>query len=568
MTGFTSSHDPEKIGCVACHLGNPNTEDKLAAHDKMVLIPGNLSDASMTCSASGCHTGTDVRVKYSLMNTMSGVVGVDKYVFGEIDTLDGLHNIESLGNSPADSHLRNLCASCHLGNEKLETGPVTQLTRGGGCNACHLNYSPEAEKAHVDYHRYEKKLLPTVHPSLSLQVTNDHCFGCHSRSGRLSTNYEGWHETQLKPDEMAGKKNLRLLEDDRVFTYVQEDVHHAKGMDCIDCHSSLDVMGYGAFAHQEDAVQADCSDCHNKEKPTTARFAQLDDESKRIVKRRGIDPDHHFVVSQKSKAPLINVFLNEKNQRVMQGKNKGKQFTLTPPSSSCTQGGAHAALTCTACHTQWAPQCISCHTSYDKTKESYDLLSNRDTMGSWEEKGSHYLAEFPALGVVENDEQRIIRTFIPGMIMTLDQSGFTEKKKDVSHHRLYAPTSAHTIAAKGQSCKTCHNNPVALGYGRGELSYEKQKRQWSFKPQFSLWKEDGLPLDAWIGFLQESPEKKNATRTHARSFTLSEQQSILRVGACLTCHEENSQVSQDMLKNFQKTIERKSDQCEIWSGDL
>jgi hypothetical protein len=143
----------------------------------------------------------------------------------------------------------------------------------------------------------------------------------------------------------------------------------------------------------------------------------------------------------------------------------------------------------------------------------------------------------------------------------LDQSGFSGKKNDVSHHRLYAPTSAHTIAAKGQSCKGCHNNPVVLGYGRGEMTYEKQKRQWSFKPQFNLWKEDGLPLDAWIGFLQKSPDKKNATRTHARSFNLSEQQKILRVGACLTCHEENSQVSQDMLKDFLKTIERKIDQC-------
>lgn len=561
MTGFTASHNPEKIGCVSCHLGNSNTENKEAAHDNMIVIPGNLSDAALTCSSSGCHVGTNIRVKYSLMNTMSGVVGVDKYVFGEIATLDGLHDIKALGTSAADTHLRNLCASCHLGNDKLETGPVSELTRGGGCNACHLNYSPEAKKAHADYHRYEKKILPTVHPSLSLHVTNDHCFGCHSRSGRLSTNYEGWHETQLKPSEMAGKKNLRLLEDNRVFTYIQDDVHHAKGLDCIDCHSSLDVMGYGVFAHQEDAVQADCRDCHNQEKATTVNFDRLDDESKRIVKRRGIDSSHRFVVSQKSNAALINVFLNKENERMMIGKNTGKSFKLTAPSSKCTQGGAHADITCSACHTKWAPQCISCHTDYNTTQESYDLLSNRDKMGSWQEEGAHFFAEYPALGVVEKEGDRKIRTFIPGMIMTLDQSGFSGKKNDVSHHRLYAPTSAHTIAAKGQSCKGCHNNPVVLGYGRGEMTYEKQKRQWSFKPQFNLWKEDGLPLDAWIGFLQKSPDKKNATRTHARSFNLSEQQKILRVGACLTCHEENSQVSQDMLKDFSKTIERKIDQC-------
>jgi hypothetical protein len=560
MIGFTASHHPDKIGCVSCHLGNPNTEDKIESHNEMVLIPGNLSDAAMTCSTSDCHAGTDLRVKSSIMNTMSGVVGVNKYVFGEIDTLDGLHDIKTLGTSAADSHLRNLCASCHLGNPKLETGPVQEISRGGGCNACHLNYSPAARKAHEEYHRYQKKILPKAHPSLSLQVTNDHCFGCHSRSGRISTNYEGWHETQLKPHEAVGKKNLRLLEDERVFTYIQDDVHHAKGLDCIDCHSSLDVMGYGVFAHQEDAVQADCRDCHNQQKPATSSYDELDNESKRIVQLRGIDRAHRFVISQKSKAPLINVFLNEDGHRVMQSKNKGTSFSLTPPNSKCTQGGSHADITCSACHTKWAPQCISCHTSYDQTQESYDLLAQQDTMGTWKEKGAHFFAEFPALGVVEKEGERKIRTFIPGMIMTLDQSGFSGKKNDISHHRLYAPTSAHTIAAKGQSCKNCHNNPVALGYGRGDLHFSHQG-EWSFKPQFSIWEKDGLPLDSWIGFLQNAPQKKNATRTHARSFTVIEQRKILRVGACLTCHKENSQVAKEMLKDFEKAIDRKSDQC-------
>lgn len=561
MVGFTASHNPEEIGCVACHLGNPIPEGKSASHEGMIVIPGNLSDAAVTCSASGCHPGIDTRVKYSLMNTMSGVVAVNKYVFGEIDTLDGQYDIKALGSSAADTHLRNLCASCHLGNEKIEAGPVCETTRGGGCNACHLNYNSAAQNAHELYHRYGKKILPKAHPSLSLQVTNDHCFGCHSRSGRLSTNYEGWHETQLKPSDAVGKKSLRVLEDERVFTYIQDDVHHAKGLDCIDCHSSLDVMGYGVFEHQEDAVLANCRDCHNQEMPATATFDQLPDESKRIVKLRGIDPSHRFVVSQKSKLPLVNVFFNSKNQRVMRGKNSGKSYVLTSPGSKCTDGGAHSDITCSACHTKWAPQCISCHTSYDPTQESYDLLSNQEVMGSWQETGSHFLAEYPALGVVQKKGKRTIRTFIPGMIMTLDQSEFSGKNDDVSYHRLYAPTSPHTIAAKGQGCMDCHNNPVVLGYGRGELRYGKQERQWSFKPQFPLWKEDQLPLDAWIGFLQKAPKKKNATRTHARSFTLAEQQKILRVGACLTCHEEDSQVVRDMLQDFGNAIKRESDQC-------
>ena len=46
-----------------------------------------------------------------------------------------------------------------------------------------------------------------VHPSVSLKVSDNHCFGCHSRSGRISTNYEGWHETTLEAEQMPDSLN-------------------------------------------------------------------------------------------------------------------------------------------------------------------------------------------------------------------------------------------------------------------------------------------------------------------------------------------------------------------------
>jgi hypothetical protein len=584
MTGFTPAHDPQKIGCVACHLGNPDTDDKEKSHAGMLVIPGNLADAPMTCGVSGCHMGIDARVKLSLMNTMSGVVAVDKYFFGEVDGLDGHHDIGKLEHSAADIHLRNLCASCHLGQPKEETGPVSELSRGGGCNACHLNYSESAQKAHTLYLKYQKKIVPKVHPALSLHVSQDHCFGCHSRSGRLSTNYEGWHETQLKHEDVVGKTGYRVLEDERVFTYVQEDVHHARGMECIDCHGSYDVMGSGVYTHQEQAVKADCRDCHTDTSPETLAFSELNDDDRRILKLRGFETDRRFVVGKSSKAAIYNLTLDKKNQVVMLGKNSHREYHPKPPGEACSRGGVHGDITCSACHTAWAPQCISCHTSYDKEGERYDLLDRKMAKGQWIEKGSHYFAEYPALGVVDDGTSRKIKTFIPGMVMTLDQSGFPGSSKGVTHHRLYAPSSPHTIAAKGQGCKDCHNNPVVLGYGRGKMQFVPQqegKEKWTFRPQFAKSAHDGLPEDAWIGFLEHSAtthsesdlgkEKKqrlrNTTRTHARSFTLEEQRKILRVGACLTCHQENSPVAREMLKGFEKTLKRRSDKCLVPDED-
>jgi len=566
MTGFASSHDPKKIGCVACHLGNPKAEGKEESHAGMLVIPGNLSDASQTCSTSGCHAGVDVRVNLSLMNTMSGVVGVDRFFFGEIDTLDGHHHIKDLGDSAADTHLRNLCASCHLGQPKEETGPVDELSRGGGCNACHLNYSEPAKKAHRLYAKYQKKILPKIHPSLSLNVSNDHCFGCHSRSGRLSTNYEGWHETQLSEKDVQGKSGYRILEDERVFTYVKEDVHHSQGMQCIDCHGSYDVMGSGVYAHQEDAVKAACEDCHTQEKPLTVPYDQLNADDQRILKLRGFEKNAQFVVGKQSKAPIYNVTLKKNGKLEMMGKLNHKKYELTPPGKLCSRGGVHSDVMCSACHTSWAPQCISCHTSYDPKDERYDLLDHKMVDGAWKEKGTHYLAEYPALGVVKDSATgaRKIKTFIPGMVMTLDQSKFSGKSDDVKHYRLYAPASAHTISAKGQGCKGCHNNPVALGYGRGELTYGASG-EWSFKPKFDLWEHDGLPKDAWIGFLKSDQKNspRNTTRTHARSFSLAEQKKILRVGACLTCHDEGTAVVEGILRDFEGTSKKMSERCVV-----
>ena len=99
MTGFAAGHDPATIGCASCHLGDPGALEEKAAHAGMVLIPGNLSVAGQTCSATGCHPGIDHRVKGSLMNTMRGVVSVDRFAFGEALSPDGPTAIQEIGDS-------------------------------------------------------------------------------------------------------------------------------------------------------------------------------------------------------------------------------------------------------------------------------------------------------------------------------------------------------------------------------------------------------------------------------------------------------------------------------------
>ncbi|MCD4682441.1 MAG: hypothetical protein K8R86_04075, partial [Bacteroidales bacterium] len=279
VKGFTASHDPQAIGCTSCHLGDPFSLDKNRAHRNMVLVPGNLSNAHLTCSSQDCHPEIIPRVNNSLMTTNSGIVSVDRFVFGEIESPDIHSHIREIGHTAADKHLRDLCAKCHLGNEKMETGPIDEMSRGGGCTACHLNYTNQSANEHMAYISGQKNedLLPSMHPSLDIHISNDHCFGCHSRSGRISTNYEGWHETLLDENEVTGKKRFRILQDKRVFEFVAADVHHTAGMECIDCHNAYELMGDdNSYLHEELAVKMRCEDCHFEIRPKTVSYNQLD----------------------------------------------------------------------------------------------------------------------------------------------------------------------------------------------------------------------------------------------------------------------------------------------------
>lgn len=579
LKGFSPAHDPETIGCSACHLGNAFTTDKQAAHRGMMLVPGNLDDTYLTCGTENCHPNIHRRMKNTLMTTLSGLVTVDKYVFGEEDDLSAGHHIHELDNrkpSAAEAHLTNLCASCHLGNPKTRPGPVTATSRGGGCNACHLNYN---DTTLSEWDRYQKTansdLFPKTHPTLSLRITNDHCFGCHSRSGRISTNYEGWHETNRESSDTAGLKRYRIIEGSRVFRFVSADIHHQKGMECIDCHNAYELMGSDTlYRHEEDQVTIRCEDCHNEKPSKKIASDNLDPLYTKIAELRDIHSDS-FYTEQISGLPLLQL-VDQKDSIYLRTKNKGKLLPLRSPAKECTRDKAHSRLSCSACHTAWAPSCIGCHNSWEANTPGYDLYrQNKPVTGTWVEYVGIFNADPPALGVRklrsnEKSSEKIIPG-IPGMILSIDLSEYSGKKtQDSVFHRLFAPAEPHTTAAKGRSCRSCHNNPQALGFGKGKLTYniDDHVGHWTFIPYYDSEPVDGLPADAWTGFLKEDTTP-SATRLNFRPFTVEEQKRILTVGACLICHEENSTIMKQSLADFPGILKQLSQQCILpaWMDD-
>ena len=568
FTGFTKSHNPQAIGCGSCHKGNPFTVEKNLAHSNMLLIPGNLSDANFTCGTENCHPGIHDRVENSLMNKVSGLISVDKFVFNEIQKPEGNFNVDDVKYTASETHLRQLCLSCHIGNTKTEFGEITQVSRGGGCLACHLNYNDKAKndlaKLLTDKNSYNDSTLS--HPQISIDVGSEHCFGCHSRSGRISTNYEGWHETLLEPSDVKDSVKYKILEDERVFKFVKADVHHLKGMECVDCHTSYGVMGDGKnYTHEEQQEIVQCIDCHNSsDKIGKISVDKIDSESKKIMDLRDLTKyGNEVLVTSNSKRPLVNTFYDENGNFLITKKSKTK-LALKPMLNTCIRDKAHKRLDCNSCHSAWSPQCLGCHTDYDQNAKAFDHLTKTYNKGKWTEYTGDFFAEPPVLGIMQIDDSKDkITTFIPGMIMTLDKSAFTGNKEDsLIFKRLYAPTFSHTIVKESRTCESCHNNPLALGYGRGELKYiiSNGKGKWKFISAYQNSKFDGLPEDAWIGFL-ENPKENRSTRTYTRPFTREEQKEILRVGACLTCHKSSSKIIKSSLNNFDYLLKNLSPKC-------
>jgi hypothetical protein len=566
--GYSSYHNPELIGCASCHLGNTQSFDKKEAHNGMILIPGNLSDAKETCGK--CHPNELNKINKSLMTTNSGLVAVDKFVFGESDHPNYHYHIKDIKNSPSDKHIRDLCANCHLGAEKTSYGEINQLSRGGGCNACHLNYSKES-KADLDkYLGSNKKILPKFHPATNIFVNDTHCFGCHSRSSRISTNYIGLQETLLDEETVKNKNNYKVLEDKRVYKYLEEDVHHTKGMLCIDCHSSHEVMGDDkTYLHEEQAVKIQCIDCHFNGKPNTIPYDSLDIESKLVfLHRKYKHTDKQIIVAKKDDHPLVNTFIDKKEEAFLIGKKDGKLHKLKPQSLVCSRDNAHKNVSCSACHSSWSPRCIGCHNQFDEEEpRAFDLLDKKFVKGQWKEYVSEFSSSLPAMGVRENEDVKTIEPAIPGMILTIDKGSYANKEigKDVSFHRLYAPNSPHTTTRNVRDCKSCHSNPGSIGYGNGSLNYEikNNKGKWVFTPDYALNSNDNLPEDAWIPFLKkEDKTLVKSTRTDFRPFNVEEQKRILLVGACLQCHKDDSKVMKQTLEfGLNSVIKNISSSC-------
>ncbi len=293
----------------------------------------------------------------------------------------------------------------------------------------------------------------------------------------------------------------------------------SRGGGCLACH----IAGHPEDAHvalTAEVSDARCFGCHSRSGRISlsyAGLAEVDEPGLRLADGRSVErmpADIHYAAGMRC--------VNCHDADDVMGHAGSAIHQREAVSAGCTDchephtdGTDHDRLTCSACHSQWAPQCFGCHMEYDAEGEQWDYIEQAVTPGLWRDRRWDVRNSLPALGV--NAEGRV-EAFVPGMIMTIAHPSW----RDERFVRMFAPLSPHTTG-RSRSCESCHRSSEALGLGRGELVIRDGALL--FVPSGELLR-DGLPADAWTDI--SNSRGGRAPLPGQRPFTPEEMERVFR----------------------------------------
>ncbi len=283
-----------------------------------------------------------------------------------------------------------------------------------------------------------------MHPSLSADVPDTRCEGCHARSGRIALSYRGVAEVEASDPRRDG-----TLPDGRPTADVASDVHSRAGMGCVDCHTERDLMGDGrTHAFAADAVGVTCEDCHAPSTRTASPEAEVVASRLRASwGRRGMPeiPASARPLVTKARAPLWRTDRESGSLWLAaSGAERATPLEVTAAPYHAMPG--HARLSCQSCHSAWAPRCTECHTTYEPRGSDVDHLAGVLRAGHWREVAGGNGFGPPVLALDGNGK---ISPFIEGMRLHVD--GVTPAVE----RTLWAPLDPHTTG-RSRACADCH----------------------------------------------------------------------------------------------------------------
>jgi hypothetical protein len=514
--GIEEMHPGYPLTCVDCHGGDGTATDKDKAHvlpkqtppgDERVLPrnydlawqrfvnPSNLRVADVVCG--DCHDPIVDDVLKSLHATTCGHLGDGFYehglertkvpsygVFSQTDddgdvpegALRAVKQIPAPASTSTrdriETHFADLprkaCMQCHLWSSgRAVRGRVGMDGdyRGEGCAACHVTYAEDGrsksrdqsidklEPGHPLQHRFTSK-IPTAT-----------CTRCHYGDASIGLSFRGL--AQLVPGMPAGPDvpgTTDKLQNGVFYINDQElvpaDVHHQRGMHCIDCHTAADVMGDGNIWPQMDhAVEIECHSCHG----TIDAVSDLRTSHGRRVTNLERDGDRFWLRSK----------VTGKRHRVAQSKHiVDPNHPDFNPRAAAAMTSEHGKLECYACHGSWNVNFFGFHFDRNEQFTQLDLISGRRTPGrvTTQEK---VFATFNQLRLGFNHEDAIAPYMVGfstiGSFHDENGEAYLDQALPTSAAGLsgvtLVPHQTHTTRPEARDCVECHRSPVTWGLG-------------------------------------------------------------------------------------------------------
>ncbi len=577
----SESHPNSVFGCVTCHGGNAADLTVRGAHLGLRggRNPARLDLAPVGCGSSApgagtCHSGRVnpllnrvENVPKSLMATNAGIISILRFQWGLEKDNNPRFAIRSVSDGKtslaavppeinrrgdldlASSQFQKFCAACHLWNSRYRK----KMGRMEGCPACHAPYGKEGHYVGCD---------PTVkrdevgHPAthtITNKIPDDRCRACHNRSARVGLSYHGQMEsTQYGTPFVHGGLNDETLSDNRFIWNLVPDIHHEKGMACIDCHAGQDTMGDGKiYAHIEDQVEIRCEDCHGSYS-TPPRTMTVDNNNPLVRTLIRASPllklaDGDVILQTSKERPMPHVRLTEKGWRLTDKlTGKGHSVSIITGRKNGHTIYGHKRLECDTCHSAWSPQCYGCHQVLDLGSKGLDHISGNMTKGRWAEGRGFFRFERNIYGINSRGKVGIL---VPGCQVwntVIDAGGKVVPPYDSKIMKLknglssiaMGPTHPHTVRKEVPRCVDCHSDPKALGLGDGILTWNSKTKSMELLSIYDS-KSSGLrirfPVDAIVdssGSVQQSTSHKLS-----RGFNKEEIRRIVSIAPCLPCHD-------------------------------
>lgn len=508
----------------------------------------------------------------------------------------------------ADIH-RKQCARCHIwGEGRGKRGDL----RGSGCAACHVVYGNDGKYEGTDptIVNIKNDVPRPLKHKITTAIPAAQCTHCHTRGKRIGTTFSGMIEYDYVKDGKAtpfdenGEPQKPLYT--KEYMHVRADVHFERGMQCADCHTSIDVHGDGnIYPVTYYQVEVSCYDCHGTpdsypwDLPVGYGTPVVIDGARGVYAGKIKKKKSEFLLTTRGN-PKSN-WIRDGDSAYVLSRYTGKKHNIPllkkikDTDSFKTQQGKVAMSTvsqhiktmeCYTCHSTWAPQCFGCHIEYDRRKNGTDWVITSKTLGPVTgrqtitetagnisiENRSFLRWETPILGVNLRGK---ISPLAPGcqvFYTFIDENGVVKVRNkfyqtSTGHNSpTLAPMFPHSVSLVARTCEDCHTNPKSIGYGTGNsrsaakvlgdtpLFQDLSKGVYGDVPgaktgRWQVPKIEAFPYSLDQLVTRSGKQVQNMPLLKDRPLNEKERGIVEREGLCIACHKYYNDEDWDTLRN-------------------